>query len=268
MGLQYVKVFGERNTGTNLLEDVLRRQTDLQVLSHVGTVQEARRQMQVLLQSPNPTPLHVETRRRLYRYVIEDHLLSTQFCEHFGWKHGAVQRCQLETASNFARTLFVCITRDPYKFIASLYRRPYQLEPDPAVHASLLDFINAPILLFPKDNLPARPILDSPVQLWNLKTRSYALLARQLPRQAITLSYEELIASPVQTLAPLGEFCALSANPVLAELSTKGDDKTLEQYRREAIDWRPRYQLGDAVVDAINCFLDAEVMAMTGYSCC
>lgn len=196
--------------------------------------------------------------------MVQDFLFIDGFDKHLGWKHAAVNYSQIAKTSLCNETLFVFIIRNPYKFIHSLYRRPYQLEPShiqKGNELSLIDFISHPVFPFAKDNLNSQCFLDSPVSLWNLKVDSYFSFEALNRVNTIIIKYEDLISHPERFFSKLEKHCSISANISLPHESTKKSDretKDLDYYRMELATWNPNSALGSECVDLINSYLSLQ----------
>ena len=174
MTLRRIKLYGERNCGTNYLEQLVGRNLGCTMLR--GTLP------------------------RIYRAALgwseaaRDAYFRVTFAHNLGWKHavaGQVSDLQdLPIVDD--RLLFLTLAKNPYSWLLSLHRRPYQGQPI----AGFGEFIERPWKTVGREAGP--PSFANPVEMWNVKNRSYLHLASGLP--ALTLRYEDLLADPEETI--------------------------------------------------------------------
>lgn len=247
-----IKVFGERNTGTRAVIRMLRSldgvsisfpdapMPDLDLLS--ARVEEAL------------SGFH----RELYNDALQD-IRRERLAGLSAWKHAApvIDGSYLEKA---ASVLF--LVRDPYSWIAALYRHPYHKRTPK--QKSLEAFLQCPWLTTKRDN--TEPILLSPMMLWNEKLRAYCTFAAAAPVPSTVLSFEAFVVDPVGALAEaLDRFGIASAG--LAEIEeptkTKGVDRENRLAYYRAAKWEQ--ELSPKAVKLINALVDWDVAATFGY---
>ena len=111
MAFTSLKVFGERNTGTNFLNSFLRSNTSLKVLSGGdGHRVQLKQECQSFIDVHGITDL-------LTQQLIKESLLDQKsLCrrqKNFGWKHAKVCPDSLSKITNFKDVVFVFIIRNP-----------------------------------------------------------------------------------------------------------------------------------------------------------
>lgn len=267
----FIKVFGERNTGTHFLIKLLRNNTDAELLVHPdGASEETRKHFQNMLDChPDITKGNPALRSVILERLIDSDR-TKDIPEYYGWKHAAVSADQLKDNSNFEKTLFVCLIRNPWRFISALHRRPYNLFPKPS--ADLTDFIQQPILTNARDNL-TESYLSSPVDLWNKKTNSYLQLKKSCPTNVAIAYYEDVICDVPRFLNNLQFFCEIKSPTKIPSQSTKRDTKTHERdektfsdYKNEVEHYSPLKALGEKVCHLISERIDKDVFRKTYYA--
>lgn len=237
-----IKIFGERNTGTNYAEQLLA--ANLGDVLVRGTVPPA--WMRIAGSS--------EFSRDCYFRLTERRNL--------GWKHRSV--AALVAAGRNPRLIFVTLVKNPYSWLLSLHRRPYHQVSAPK-SASFEDFIDAPWHCRWRDRAGAA-VLASPVELWNLKNRSYADLVARCG--GVLLRYEDLLTDPEAAVRSI----AAAAGRTLAapfrniEAATKSDAGTFAGYRDYYLQERWASRLSASAVARINARLDLPLTAALGYS--
>lgn len=267
----FIKVFGERNTGTHFLIKLLRNNTNAELLVHPDGASEATRKNfeHLIACYPDLTKGNPALRSAILERLIDSDR-SKDIPDYYGWKHAAVNAIQLKQNSKFEKTLFVCLVRNPWRFISALHRRPYNLFPQP--HTNLTDFIQQPLITNARDNL-AESYLSSPVELWNKKTESYLKLKTDCPTNVVIAYYEDVICDVSKFLNGLQFFCEVKSPAKIPKRSTKRDTKTHERdektfsdYKTEVEQYSPLESLGDKACSLIAERIDLNIFQKTYYA--
>ena len=259
-----LKVFGERNTGTNFLNSFLRLNTSLKVLrGGDGDRKEIKKQFRNFVDSHNITDSFA---KRLVMESLLDQESLKRRQKNFGWKHANVCPKVLSKLPKFENVCFIFIVRNPWRFISSLHQKPYNLLPRPDLDIS--KFIKSSIYTNQRDQLDGR-LLKSPVELWNYKVRSYFEFNAVHPGQSLIVYYENLVISPEEFVGCLNRFCAVNKKIVIPKDSSKkhrGDSKKYADFCHEILSYNPREILGDDIFSLITAQLDQDLLAETPYS--
>src|SRR2546422_4502858 len=107
-----LKIYGERNTGTNYLHHLIEENLHVDLLR--GVVPDVVMFLQRVLPG-----------RELVRNVY----FRWTFGENLGWKHALVNPERLSQCARSRDIGFVTITKNPYAWLLSLYERPYHQNP-------------------------------------------------------------------------------------------------------------------------------------------
>lgn len=246
MQIETIKIYGERNSGTNYLTDLFRTNLNVKILA--GVVPHSVGRAQRILPG---------------REWLRDIYFHRTFDTNLGWKHSLVSLRQLLAAGVATRGLgFVTITKNPYSWLLSMYRRPYHQHYN-SKH-SFEEFLQLPWHTVGRENSPSSP--PSPVHLWNLKNKAYVSLKESLP--SYLLRYEDLLAQPqtiVETTADLFGLQRKQQEFVNVISSTKQDGKTFSYYQTYYLKERWREKLTLRAIELINDALDTSVMDYFGY---
>lgn len=241
-----VKLYGERNTGTNYLEKLIRRNLDLELLSGVE-------------------PGWVMFLHRCYRRheLIRDLYFNLFFRSHLAWKHSFADPDRLEQVGCRKReVLFVTTTKNPYSWLLSLHRKPYlQHMPE---NPDFLAFLRRPWHAVGRDG--DLRLYRSPVDLWNRKNASYARLAEALP--TVQVRYEDLVCDPAEVVASIRRVSGCTDPGDTFEnvtTSTKDNRKDYDFYRDYYLNDRWRDSLSMESIEEINSRLDPSVAGHYGY---
>lgn len=242
-----IKIYGERNTGTNYLSKLIELNLDVEQLP--GVVPGW------LLDVQEGFPA---------KEVVRDLYFTLTFRRNLGWKHMLVKRAEelLRNPACSDRLAFLTLTKNPYSWLLSLYRKPYHKsfsgKPDFA------SFIARPWKCVGRDNLAGD--LSSPVELWNLKNASYIQLAEKLP--VVHLGFEGLLQDPEQLLKRISDDIACEWRQphfINYDKSTKESSKNSDFYRDYYLNEKWKSEFSAAAVDIVNERLDRQVMEFFGY---
>lgn len=246
MQIETIKIYGERNSGTNYLTDLFTINLNVKILA--GVVPHLVGRAQEILPG---------------REWLRDIYFRRTFDANLGWKHSLVSPRQLLAAGVAARGLgFVTITKNPYSWLLSMYRRPYHQQYNSK--PSFEEFLQLPWHTVGRENNPSS--LPSPMHLWNLKNKAYISLKESLP--SYLLRYEDLLAQPrtaVETTASLFGLQRKQQEFVNVISSTKQDGKNFSYYQSYYLEERWREKLTFRTIQLINDVLDTAVMDYFGY---
>lgn len=242
-----VKIYGERNTGTNYLSELLR--LNLEVDELPGVAPRNVRKLQYILPGNE---------------LVRDIYFALTYPRNLGWKHSLVKPPAVVGRYRICSTpvSFVTLTKNPYSWLLSLYRRPYhqyfKRRPD------LLSFLRSPWKAVGRENAPRE--ISSPVELWNIKNLSYVQLGSRFP--ALNITYESLVDDPRLTLERISRMasCTWKQGPFKnVSQSTKRGGKDSEFYRRYYLQEKWKEDLSPEAIAIINERLSDEAMQHYGY---
>ena len=258
-GINAIKIYGERNTGTNYVSELLRANFGLRELPGVEALTDKDWARFIRLKKLGferaVTWAYERTSNRYH---------ARHFNENLGWKHACVP---VERVASLAPqgVGLIGLVKNPYAFLTSIYRRPYH---HAGKAATLEAFVQEPFTLHARDLLGRARM--TPVQIWAAKTRSYFALANRLD-SAKVVRYEDLLADEAGVLSMLAETWGIAkpASWQTVEASTKGrakgQQKSRSWYAQYYLQQEWRSELSDAAIQAINSQLDPELMEMCGY---
>lgn len=266
-----IKVFGERNCGTNFLTALLARNLrgDAIVLGAPGDRDYRSPGMAELVTGVPGKPAQDQVAARGLKPVafeaFKDEASRQGFDRNFGWKHAAVSVACLQRSAVFARGRFVFLVRNPYYFCAALHRRPYNLLPRPRGNLARSDFVRARFRPNARDKLTVADF-NAP-ELWNLKVRSYVAAADALGDDALLLRYEDLVPDPEHVVATIADRFGLGRAEAFAlvEKSTKGDGRSFADFQRIVADYTPAVDHAAEDIAWLRGQFDAALLARLGY---
>jgi hypothetical protein len=240
-----VKLYGERNSGTNYLSRLIHLNLDVREVR--GVV---------------PRKLYDLCRMLPGREALRDMYFRLTYHRNLGWKHSRVLPPEKLRRYRLAREVsFITLTKNPYAWLLSLHRRPYHQHIDK--QPDLLTFLRTPWKIVGRDNCGRRPV--NPVELWNMKNASYLPLARL---GGLNLTAESLLLDPEGAIRRIcDQFCLEPSGPTFHnfERSTKEAGKDHDWYRNYYLEERWREEIPADAIAAINETVDRELMAHFGY---
>ena len=240
----FLKIYGERNTGTNYLRKVIEENFRCTLIP--GTV---------------PKELLLKSRR-----IVKDSYFLINQKQNLGWKHCSPDINLIKNYSHFSQLKIICLVKNPYSFILSLYKRPYhQIE---AKKDSLHSFINSKWRTVGREKMN-RINLESPVLLWNYKVKRYFELLENLGLKIEILKYEDLLVDAEDKLTRIAKNFQLekfSKEFVNYQSSTKNDSKDHDYYKNYYLNEEWRQKLTSKDIESINSFLDFNYVSKLGYN--
>ena len=246
---KYIKLYGERNTGSRYLNRLL--ELNLQAISLEGTAPR----WAALLNSVSPDGMNVL-----------DWYFSRTFARNLGWKHSQVKVGRLlELGDAIQEGHFVTLIKNPYSWLLSLAKRPYHRKLAAGNDDSDLEsLLLTEWATVGRDNGPAA--YRDAIDLWNSKVRSYVDLADRLLTTFLT--YEDLVADPAAALEKIRrdskvEWSGSDFQDLRQSTKEKGKDSSF--YRRYYGEELWREQLTPHVIELVNERLDPALMAKFGY---
>ncbi|MFC3285781.1 hypothetical protein [Litchfieldella rifensis] len=243
----FLKIYGERNTNTNYLSKIIRRNLNVQEL-------------------PGTVPKRIDSIQSAFPgdEFLKDVYFMFNFTRNLGWKHAKVkERKEIESAKVYKenRIFFITITKNPYSWLLSLHKRPYHQTH--LKNLSFSGFIESEWKTVRRENVGRN--LNSPVDLWNVKNRSYQNLDGL---DVIHLTTEEIFESPEAVVDKIQNRFSLdrvSEKFMDYNKSIKEKGKDSGYYRQYYLEEKWRSKLTCNAVDKINQSLDRSLMERFGY---
>jgi hypothetical protein len=243
-----IKIYGERNTGTHFLNDLLAKNFTVPLLPSSPETMQPRKKKVIAARERYLS--HVRKNgHQIYRHVVADRyndIANQRYLpKTFGWKHTLPPLDFLETRPMARQTLFIITVKHPVYWALSYHRRPYHSY-FPVQQMEFSEFIRHLFIPTGRDNVNV-PLYESIIDLYAAKVDGYRrLVEAAFPAELIR--YEELIADISGFLKRVEEKYALERNSeeehVREKNMKKGDDATLT-------DFRTKYQL-DRVTEAVS----------------
>lgn len=237
-----LKVYGERNTGTRYLSQLLTGNLDVRLLNGA-----APRMLGWFW------PDSEAVRDAYFRLTVRSNL---------GWKHRLPPRPDdpLLLAAGARETGFVTVVKNPYSWLLSLLRRQYSAG---RVYGSVEELVTSPWTTVGRECAP--PQFAGAVDMWN---RKYAACLALPGERTVNLRYEDLLGDPATQIATVAKRLGLAQRHAAfsnVESSTKRSAQGFEDYRRYYLEERWREKLTDRELALIGERLDPAVMAAYGY---
>ena len=245
--VRQIKVYGERNTNTNYLEQLIHLNLDV-------------------AQLPGVVPRYVKTIQKVLpgKEWLRDWYFSVTPHRNLGWKHSRVEPVTESGRFDILNRgiCFISITKNPYSWLMSLYRKSYSHQykvekPD------FETFLATPWKTVARDNCESA--LASPVELWNIKNASYLLLE---DFNGLNLTTESTVQNPQAVIEKIsGHFSIdrLAPGFLNYERSTKDSGKDFAWYQDYYLNEKWRDDLSEHSVAIISRTVDQDLMRHFGY---
>ena len=256
--VKYVKVLGERNSGTNYLSKLVRKNFDIDLLP--GTQPNVQADLEALAQDLPKNLQH------LARQMLVDVSMREIENRNLGWKHAfpdfELLEREKETAS---RTLFLVISKEPYSWLKSFHRRPYH-SLFPARYMSLSDFIRHPWIATRKENLsPA--VVPNMVALWNAKHQGWLSLTER-GYQTVFVPYSDLLSNFSAQMEAIGAIIPPRKAGAYENIedSTKKDGRSSSDFVKQYSNGNDYSAFTPEDIAFVNESVDKDVVAKLGYT--
>lgn len=243
-----IKVYGERNTGTNYLHDLIAENLQIELLPGIMPSSFVFRQKFLLRQE----------------FIIDLYDRLT-YHKTLGWKHALVadkEQILKSKVYNDKKIFFVTITKNPYSWLLSLYMRPYHLKVNKDM--SFREFIQMPWESVSRER--SKKIFENPIQLWNEKNRAYMELGKNF--DTVNVTYEDLLYSPEAIVEKIKDrFSLNNKSDGFKNImdSTKSESTKFEDYRDYYLQEAWKEKLADDDIGFINQFLNKEILEYFKY---
>lgn len=241
-----IKIYGERHTNTNYMSKLI--ELNLHAREVPGTV----------------PPSIVKVQKSLPgNELIRDLYFFFTYRKNLGWKHTLVKphKKLIQYRLVNSSLTFITITKNPYSWLLSLYRKPYHQYFD--VKPTFEGFLKSPWKTVCREN--AHRVLPNPIELWNLKNKAYLQLSQE---QTINLTSESLFEDAGKVIETISKQFAIgkkSQHFINYEQSTKDKKKNGAYYRDYYLSEKWRNKLSPKAIEIINETVDKGLMNHFGY---
>lgn len=252
-----LKIYGERNTGTNYLTELTERNLIAHVLPGRVAGSDLRTRLTRRLRALAPSMMD-----RLHE-AARDRYFEATFSENLGWKHmnPSIERIGPEALANVR---FLMLVKNPYAWLLSLFNQPYHVGGrDGAIEV----FIKRRLpVMERRENVGTDPLL--PVEVWNRKMRGYLAL-QEAATHAQIVKYEAFLSDEEATLREVAEKLGIAVKatvtPVAQGVKDADRDVPHSAYADYYLNERWQAKLTPGAVEQINEGLDADLVARMGY---
>ncbi|ALS99249.1 hypothetical protein [Lacimicrobium alkaliphilum] len=236
-----IKIYGERNTNTNYMSRLI--QLNLNIEEIPGVAPPYIRKLQRALPGK-------ECVRDMYFYLT--------YRKNLGWKHTCAKTEDELRKYKVVNTdlVFLTITKNPYSWLLSLYRKPYHQYY--AKKQTFESFLQHQWRTIGRDNI--KTDLKNPIELWNIKNKSYLRLNND---NTVRTKTEDIFKDPRAIIDNISERHAVekkSEKFINHFRSTKDKKKTFAYYRDYYLSEKWREDLSPAAIAIINKHLDKDLM--------
>lgn len=212
-----VKIFGERNTGTNALSQFIAQNSKSLLLPGVFS------------HLPKADISVLSQKGRGEREQLIDLAFSHQ-PPTFQWKHCATNFTD-EDLARFSKCTTLVLIRNPVSWCLALWKKPYNRLIEPP--ESFDEFVNLKWKTVGRERLNLKEL--SPPDLINLKMSYYKEFVSRGQKNGLlmkVLHFESLVCSPLSVWMNIkANLSNPKENPALIERSTKDPSKNLQFYQ-------------------------------------
>ena len=195
--------------------------------------------------------------------LVRDLYFLLSYKRNLGWKHTRVKSAyELKKYGILKNAIcFVSITKNPYSWLISLYRRPYcqYYSEKPKFET----FLCTPWKTVGRDN--CNKMLKNPIELWNIKNSSYLQLA---DLNGLNITTESILKNPNLVINKISNHFSidrLTDKFVNHKKSTKDKNKNFTYYRDFYLNEKWRDNLSTEAISIINETVDKNLMNHFGY---
>jgi len=248
-----VKIFGERNTGTNALQKILEKNSLSKCFPSnpedlVANYRRRYRKWRLLRMLTLSDRNWFDRKRELEVDKIFDGQTIARY-----WKHSATFTS--DVTSLRGASVFFCV-RHPVSWVYALWRNPYN-SISPRTE-NFFDFVNSEWSLLGRDNLGSGSV--SPAELYIKKIKSYGILMAQLERTGIPhqlVKMEDLISDQAGVFRRVSSMLN-EPSTTFKELrsSTKSSLLSIEDYKNYYGNELWREEIGSALPQLSAMFPD------------
>lgn len=251
------KLYGERNTGTNYIEELVALNLHARVIE--GFV--PRRYLPLYLAKKVRTAFPT-IGGRLNEAGL-DRYFTTRFDETLGWKHMCPDADAIGEEKR-QNVRFACLVKNPYAWFASLHRMPHHRG---SVPGPIEEFANQ---LYPVKRAREGIDVDGllPMELWNVKTRAYLDFVEQVTFGTVA-RYEDFLGDEKAELDRLGRELRLvpktGFTPVPEPKKRVATTKAQGHFKDYHLKQKWRAALSPETLEILNDQLDHALAARLGY---
>lgn len=189
-----IKILGERNSGTNFLETLLRQNVPgLALHDNIPTLPTRD-------SARHPEGFFPRRSQQAAEEALLDHYHEIMLATSGGWKHAAATPRLKERFLDPTGAAVIILLRHPADWVHSMHRNPFHALGH--VPKAFPDFLRQPWLTVARDELGDRLLPDLPTLLAR-KAKSYLWLLDTWPNSTV-IRYEDLAVAPEDTLRKLG----------------------------------------------------------------
>lgn len=254
-----IKVFGERNTATRAVKQMLRNAEHVVLQQGASPPDQKGHQWQHLHTAVDQH--YSDDWRRLYMDALRDENRQGNK-PIFAWKHAAPE-WDMGFLKHQINVVF--LIRNPYSWRLSTALKPYHIK-GPRT-ADFATFITRPWLTERRDNVSI--VLPSVLDLWTTKLTAYQDFADMAGHFGVSpqfVSFEAFVQNPQKTVCTaLNSFGIPTSGISQIDTSTKDNGKNLTQLQQFYHEDRWKGRLTKATVELINERLDCGLVERFGY---
>lgn len=254
MTYRFIKIFGERNTSTNALKQLIEQNSDSEVIPSVASEIDLRFAAKIRLINAIP-------KGNLFREYYIDSVFRHAPLK-YSWKHTATN---FDTVEEFADCFTIINVRHPASWLLALHRRPYHALR--SVPKSFERFLSTPWKTLQREGLQQQKM--TPANLYNDKIRSYRNFSTRLESIAIEYAFvrfEDFAADQIAVFEQIKPYLVYpSDDPMIVRPGTKDQSQDAAYYKNYYGGEKWRDDLSQAELTLINKAIDWRSLTQFAY---
>ena len=252
--MKFVKIYGERNTGTTYLSKLINKNIESEILKSRPPF--LLRKIQKMIPNDN------EYIRDLYFSINRKNL---------GWKHAYIDANIMKEYKKYKnKLLIITVTKNPYSWLLSMFNRPYHSVYNAnkfTEEQTFEEFLLHEWKCLKRENSP-EAILKNPIELWNIKNDSYLKISDNTKYTVVNIKYENILIDYEKVLMELAnsvnlKFSSSEVRNVVK--SAKGDGSNYYDYKKYYLNEEWKEKINNYQYEIINTHLNPLVMEAFNY---
>ncbi|WP_299971123.1 hypothetical protein [uncultured Roseobacter sp.] len=252
-----LKIYGERNTGTNYLTALMDQNLCAEVLPGHVDGKDLRTQLTRRLHRALPglaRGLHEAARDRYF---------EATFARNLGWKHMNPDVARIG-ADALSSVRFLMVVKNPYSWLLSLFQRPYHVG---GKDTRFEEFLERHLgVMEQRENIGRDPL--SPVEVWNRKMRGYQVL-KAAAKHAMIVRYEDFLEDEAAALERVATQLGITLRgthiPITGGVKHADGELSHKDYATYYLQEKWRDRLSKSALERINAELDPDLVTRLGY---
>ncbi len=252
-----LKIYGERNTGTNYLAALAELNLCAKVLP--GRVADN----DMLTQVTRRLSRYLPHLGRKWHEAARDRFFEATFSDNLGWKHMNPNPARIGQEA-LASVRFLMVIKNPYAWLLSLHQRPYHVG---VRDGSFEHFLTRRLpVMEQRENIGSDAL--TAIEVWNRKVQGYIQL-QDVASHAVIMRYEDFLVDEITALHTVATKLGIAIRdrhiPVSEGVKQADTKISHSDYASYYLKERWRERLSPEALGIINSSLDQEAVKQFSY---